>query len=51
MFDEENAPEGYKCECGGSIMLYDGVWYCDECNFEAAANIYSAVKCQKLIEE
>jgi hypothetical protein len=35
MFDEENAPEGYKCECGGSITLTDRVWYCDDCEFEA----------------
>jgi hypothetical protein len=35
MFDEETLPEGHKCECGGSITLLDGLWYCDECDFEA----------------
>jgi hypothetical protein len=38
MFDEENALEGYKCECGGSITLTDRVWYCDDCEFEAPDN-------------
>lgn len=38
MFDEENAPEGYRCACGGSILLYDGMWCCDKCDFEAPDN-------------
>lgn len=37
-FDEENTPEGYSCECGGSILFYDGMWCCDECNFKAPDN-------------
>ena len=35
MFDEENLPEGYQCECGGSITLYEDLWWCDNCDFEA----------------
>lgn len=38
MFDEENLPEGYRCNCGGSILLYDNIWCCDKCGFEAPDN-------------
>lgn len=38
MFDEESAPEGYHCDCGGNILLYDNMWCCDKCDFEAPDN-------------
>ena len=34
MFDEENLQEGYSCECGGEITLFEGFWSCDKCKFE-----------------
>ncbi len=38
MFDEENYIEGYSCECGGIIQLHEGIWYCNQCDFEAPDN-------------
>jgi hypothetical protein len=49
MFDEENLPEGYSCECGGYIMLYDDMWCCDTCDFKAPDNRTSnhdTIKCE-----
>ncbi|QGH73425.1 MAG: hypothetical protein [Podoviridae sp. cty5g4] len=30
----EDEIEGYPCDCGGSITMYNRVWYCDNCDFE-----------------
>ena len=36
MFDEETYIEGYSCECGGIIEVFEGVWSCNQCGFRAA---------------